>query len=430
MPDSDDDFGADPAPSNVIPFPGMRPNEKLTDAWSREVESFNRKSGKKHRFISPMDVVAELVKMRGMPQMPWPAVWPELARRARTYVGDCNSFVGSIGGGKTQRAVQLGMAVAGAGLPVLWLNLELGREQLLARQLGNLSGEHAYRVLDDWSEAKIRHQTAAFSDMWHFVDRYTDTDQQLEAMRDAIDMVWRVYRLPALFVVDHMGQHITQAKDARLEMTRVGQRYEAMALETKSWGMLLAQGTKSGQQLLTGKIEIENAAEAIGAAAEASVMQQVCANVIVSQLYKEDDAETLAGRDLLAKARWTGLEGQIGTTYYKPGGQWRETDYLPPTPAETKAAEEQEKKDQHRTEPARSRREIAASMSATRADTAEAVGRAALLKAIRDRGQFGLEEHVMRTVPGMRGARLHQALGALETAALIERAAGKRWRMR
>lgn len=429
----DDDFGGPPAPAapdNVIPFPGMRPNEKLTDAWAREVESFNKKNNKRHRFVSPMDVVNELVKMRGMPTMPWPAVWPELGSRARTYVGECNSFVGSIGGGKTQRAVQLGMAVAAAGLPVLWLNLELGREQLLARQLGNLTGEHAYQVLDDWGESRIRHHTAAFSDMWHFVDRYTDTDEQLAAVRDAIDMVWRVYRLPPLFVVDHMGQHITQAKDARLEMTRVGQQYERIALETKSWGMLLAQGTKSGQQLLTGKIEIENAAEAIGAAAEASVMQQVCSNVIVSQLYKEDDAITLEGRDLLAKARWTGREGQIGVRYSKPGGQWFELGHLPPTPAETRAAEEAEKKDTHRTEPPRSRTEIRKEMSASRADTADAIARANLLKSIRDRGQFGLEEHVMRNMAGLRGAKLHGALAALEGAALIERANGGRWRMR
>lgn len=428
---ADDDFTPAPVADNVIPFPAMRPNEKLTETWGREVEAFNKKNNKKHRFISPMDVVGELVKMRGMPVMPWPAIWPQLGERARTYVGECNSFVGSIGGGKTQKAVQLAMAVAGAGLPVLWLNLELGREQLLARQLGNLNGEHAMHVLEDWSEARIRHQTAAFSDMWHFVDRYTDTDEQLAAMRDAIDMVWRVYRLPPLFVVDHMGQHITQAKDARLEMTRVGQAYERIALETKSWGMLLAQGTKSGQQLLTGKIEIENAAEAIGAAAEASVMQQVCSNVIVSQLYKEDDSETLVGRDLLAKARWTGREGQIGTTYKKPGGVWGETDYLPPTPAETKAAVEAEKKDKHRTTPPRSAPEIRAEISSGRADVADVKRRAAVLRAIQARGEFGLENHMVRSIPGAgRGAQPQQALQELERMGSIERAPGSRWRMR
>lgn len=427
--DGGDEFGGSPEPDNVIPFPGMRPNEKLAEAWSREVDSFNKKTKKNHRFISPIDVVGELVKMRGMRTMPWPAAWPILGERARTYVGECNSFVGSIGGGKTQKAVQLCMAVCGAGLPVLWVNLELGREQLLARQLGNLNGEHAMHVLDDWPEARIRHQVAAFTDMWHFVDRYTDTDEQIEAVRDAIDMVWRVYRLPPLFVVDHMGQHITQARDARLEMTRVGQLYERIALETKSWGMLLAQGTKTGQQLLTGKIEVDNAAEAIGAAAEASVMQQVCSNVIVSQLYKEDDAMTLSGRDLLAKARWTGREGQIGTTYSKPGGVWGETDFLPPTPAEVKSAEEAEKKDTHRTAPARSAHEIRAGMATTRADNADAQRRARMLAIISERGHFGIEEHVLRSLPGVgRGAQVGRSLQELERGGAIQRTPDGRWR--
>ncbi len=427
---AEDDFGADPEPSNVIPFPGMRPNEKLTERWTREVEEVNRKRSKQYRFVSPMDVVTELIRMRGMPTMPWPAAWSSIGSRARTYVGECNAFVGAIGAGKTQWAIQLAIAVSGAGLPVVWGNLELGKEQLIARILANMNGEHAYRILDGWSESKIRHQISAITDMWHFIDRCSNADDQLAAVRDSIDVAHRVYRLPPLFVIDHMGQHITDAQNARLEMTRVGQAYERMALDTQAWGLLLAQGTKSGQELLTGRIEVDNAAQAIGAAAEASVMQQVASNVIVSQLYKEDDSEVLEGRNLLAKARWTGKEGQIGVKYSKPGGQWSELGHLPPTPAETKAQEEAEKKDQHRTEPPRARAEIRAEMSASRADTAEATARAGLLRAIRDRGHFGLEEHVMRTLPGMRGAKLHQALSALEKAIMIERAPGGRWRMR
>jgi len=427
---AEDEFGSDPAPDNVIPFPGMRPNAKLSEAWNREVEDVNKKLKKRHDFLSPVDVVAQLIKMRGMPTQPWPAEWPALGDRCRTYVGECNSFVGAIGGGKTQFAVQLARAVAGAGLPILFANLELGREQLIARILGNMAGEHAYSVLDSWPEARIRHHIAAITDMWHFVPRYLDTDEQVEAVRDGIDMVWRVYRLPPLFVVDHMGQHITDAQNARLEMIRVGQKYERIALETKSWGMLLAQGTKTGQQLLTGAIEVENAAEAIGAAAEASVMQQVCSNVIVSQLYKEDDAAKLSGRALVAKSRWKGAEGQVGMEYSKPGGVWTELGYLPPTPSAVKAAEEAEKKDKHRTAPPRGKIEIRAELSASAADTEEAKHRAALLRAIRLRGEQGLEQHLMRNVAGVRGAAIPKLLAELLTANAIEMLPGRRWRVR
>lgn len=425
-----DEFGGDPpAPDNVIPFPGMRANAKLSELWSKAVEARNRKNSSKHQLLSPADVVDGLIKMRGMPHMPWPAAWPELARRCRTYVGECNAFVGAIGGGKTQKAVQLGLAVSGAGLPVLWANLELGREQLIARILGNMNGEHAMHVMDDWEEAKIRHQISAVTDMWHFVDRYDDTDAQIAAVRDAIEVCWEIYRLPCLFVIDHLGQLITDAKDVRFEMLRVGKAFEKMALDYKVWGLLLAQGTKSGQQLLTGQVEVENAADAIGAAAESSIMQQVASNVIVSQLYKEDDQKKLQGRDLCAKCRWTGLEGQIGVEYSKPGGVWSELGHLPPTPQAVKAAEAAEKKDTHRTHPARTAAEIRQEMSATGADNAYVKGKATLLKLITTRGEFGLEQFAMRNVPGLRGAQIHRALQELEAGRIIERAPGGRWRV-
>jgi hypothetical protein len=294
-----------------------------------------------------------------------------------------------------------------------------------------MNGEHAYRVLDEWSEARIRHQISAVTDMWHFVDRYDEPEVQISAILDAIEMAWRIYRLPPLFVVDHIGMLICESENIRGEMLRYGKRFEKMALETRSWGLLLAQGTKSGQQLLTGKIEIDSAADAIGAAAESSIMQQVCSNVIVSQLYKEDDAMVLQGRSLLAKCRWTGLETQLGAEYSKPGGVWRETAHLPPTPAEVKAAEDGEKNDKHRVQPARSRSEIRVEISAARADTEDAKRRAALLKAIQSSGLDGIEQHLMRDLRGVgRGGQILQSLHELEAAKLIERMPGGRWRAR
>lgn len=428
-----DDFGGDPEPSNVIPFPAMRANAKLSELWAKAVEQRNRKTQKRHQLRSPADVVDNLIKMRGMPVQPWPASWTEINRRCRTYVGECNAFVGAIGAGKTQWAVQAALAVSGAGLPVLWANLELGGEQLVARILGNMNGEHAMHVLDNWEERRIRHQISAVTDMWHFVDRYDDTDEQIAAVGDAIDLVWEVYRLPCLFVIDHMGQLMTGAKASeaggRLEMLRVGKAFEKMALDKKAWGLLLAQGTKAGQQVLTGQVEVENAADAIGAAAESSIMQQVASNVIVNQLYKEDDASMLEGRHLAAKCRWTGLEGQIGVSYSKPGGVWSELGHLPPTPQAVKAAEAAEKKDQHRTHPPRTAEEIRREMSATGADNAFAKGKAALLKMITARGEFGLEQFAMLNVPGLRGAQVHKALQELEAGRVIERANGGRWRV-
>lgn len=426
---AEDDFGGDPSPDNVIPFPAMRPNAKLSDAWAKEVEATNRRKQKKYELVSPIQVVDSMMLIRTMPTMPWPQEWPEVGRRCRTYVGDCNAYVGAIGGGKTQRGVQLARAVAGSGLPILWANLELGREQVNARVLGNMNGTHAYEVLDSWSEQRIRHEISAVTDMWHFIDRFDEPEHQIEAIDDAIEICWKIYRLPPLFVVDHIGQLICESDNIRGEMLRYGKRFEKIALTRKCWGLLLAQGTKSGQHLLTGKADIDNAAEAIGAAAESSIMQQVCSNVIVSQLYKEDDAMVLQGRDLIAKARWTGLEGQVGTQYSKPGGVWSELNHLPPTPAETKAAEDAEKKDAHRSAPPRSRQELRAEISSSRADAEDAKRKANLLEAIRSRGLFGLEAHLIRDLKGCgRGGQIMSYLRELAEAGIVERA-GDRWRV-
>lgn len=423
-----EEFGDGPAPDNVIPFPAMRPNAKLGEVWARAVEAHNQKRKSRHKFISPADVIASMLEMRTMPKMPWPADWPQLSARCRTYVGECIGYVGSVGGGKTQKGMQLARGVMGAGLPVNWANLELGVEQGVARLLGNMNGEHAMTVLDDWEEKKLRHQVAAVTDMFHFVDRYDDTDEQLQAIRDAIEVAMQVYRVPVLTVVDHIGQLITDAKDARLEMLRVGKKLEKMALETKSWILILAQGTKAGQQLLTGKVEVESAADAIGAAAESQILQQVCSNVIVSQLYKEDDAEVLEGRDLVAKARWTGREGQVGVRYQKRGGVWIELDHLPPTPQAVEALEKSQKTDRHRTERTQSKPEIRQALNVEAAGDAAALRRAALLRAITERGMFGLEEHALKGVRGAgSGMALRRDLAELERTGAIARAPGRRW---
>lgn len=425
----DDAFGGSDPPDNVIPFPGMRPNQKATDAWGRAVEERNKKHKSRHKLISPVDVVSSMMEVRKLPKMPWPADWPELERRCVTPAGTCVAYVGSIGGGKTQKGVQIARAVMGAGLPVNWANLELGREECTARVLANMNGEHALHILDQWSEQKLRHGVAAFGDLFHFVDRYDAVDEQLEAIEACIEVAQSVYRTPCLTVIDHIGQLITDAKDARLEMLRVGKRFEKMALDTKSWILILAQGTKAGQQTLTGKVEIEAAADLIGAAAESQIMQQVCSNVIVSVLYKADDAPELEGRDHVAKARWTGLEGQVGTRYIKRGGVWVELGHLPPTPQAVDREEAAQKKDApHRTEPPQSKPEIRKALNVEAAGDAAAKRRAKLLAAIRDGGMFGLEEHSMKNIPGVgRGLALQQDLQELAKSGAVESKPGRRW---
>src|SRR3954462_876529 len=136
------EFGADPPdedaqPANVIPFPRMRPSNKLREAWAAAVARSNEKNGKRYQFPSPLDVVPSLVAKRSMPAMHWPAQWPELARRCRTYVGQCIGVTGPIGGGKTSFGLQVGVANTGHGHPLVWAALELDFEELDLRAVAN-----------------------------------------------------------------------------------------------------------------------------------------------------------------------------------------------------------------------------------------------------------------------------------------------------
>ncbi len=227
-------------------------------------------------------------------------------------------------------------------------------------------------------------------------------------------------------LADHLGQLISNAKDARLEMLRVGGAFEKLALDSKTWGLLLAQGTKSGQQVLSGKIDVENAADTIGAAAESSAMQQV---VIVSQLYKEDDAMVLKGRDHLAKARWTGMEGQIGVQYSKPGGVWTELDYLPSTPNEVKAQTEKAKKDKHRTGPEPTPAATRADMDSARSGNADAARRVWIMDFLSSRGMMGASWQDIQKAPGSgRNHALASTIQELERSDQVQKIGG-RWRI-
>jgi KaiC/GvpD/RAD55 family RecA-like ATPase len=429
----EDDFGGVPAPrelpSNVIPFPAMRANAKLSEAWSAEVAVRNKKNQTRHELLSPLDVLPSLIRVRSLPPMPWPPAWPDLANRVRIYPGQCLGVVGAIGGGKTSLAIQICLAAAGCGVPILWAPLELSREELLTRIVANMFGVHMMVVRDQWPEQRIAHALAASADMWHFVDRYDDPAQQIQAIDDAAGIVEQIYRVKPLVVVDHMGQLVAEERDARTAMMRAGRKFEAMTMRREMYTILLAQGARSTQALLTGKVEVESASDALGAAAESSIMEAVCASCITLAVFKENDAESLDGQAHVGKARSTGREGTVGMRFSKPGGVWHELGHLPPTPAAVKAAEDAEKKDKNRTSPPRSQREIRAEINAGRAGDADAARRADLLAALRKAGSEGCEVGTLRLLPGTgRSASIHQALQELERANLAERMPTGRWR--
>lgn len=425
----DDDFGGAPVPDNVIPFPGMRPNEKLRETWAKETEVQNAKLKANDKFRSPMQCLDEIIRRRGLPVFQWPALWPQLAERCRCYTGDVVIVTGPTGAGKTSFAIQVGLAFTGSGIPVLWCALELDPTQITERIVANMHGVHTMAIKEHWDRERIAHSLAAVEDMWRFVDRIMDPDAQLAALRRAIALVWRIYRVKPLVVIDYLGKLAALARDIRLATIQAAEQVRALAVDEECFVLMLAQPSRAKNQALTGKVDHESATDTSGSAAESGEAENAASIEINLEVFKADDAAELDARWNIAKSRHVGREGKVGSRFTKAGGVWSELDYIPAHPLAVKAEVEKQKKDKNRTEAAEGPIAVRKALNLSASGDASALRRAALLEAITDGGMFGLEQHLMRNVRGSaRGGQLARDLQDLERAGVIERATGGRWR--
>lgn len=421
----------DPAPppptgaAAEIPFPKLRANRRVAEAWTSELLVRNQRGSTKHRFPSPLGVLDDLERKRSMPALPWPASWPRLAARARCYPGDSVAIVGPQGGGKTSFAIQLCRAALGDGIPVLWCALELDETQIALRTVANMYGVHVNAIREGWSRERIAHALAAVDDLWRFVDRYSDPDVQLGALRDGIALAKKVFRASPLVVIDYLGKMASLARDIRVATIQAAEQLRALGVAEECFVAMLAQPSRSNNALLTGRSEIESATDAIGVASESSEVEAACRVVLGLSVFKLDDAAELDAHVLVSKSN-TGLEGRVGFRFSKPGGQWNELDYLPATPARVKADAESDKRDRHRTAPPRTIDQVRADLNQAAAGTVAAQQRAVVLEAITRAGHAGITETQLRGVG--RAAGVRRILAELAAGALIERV-GERWRV-
>jgi KaiC/GvpD/RAD55 family RecA-like ATPase len=427
---SEEDFGSyadeEPAQEVRVPFPGMRANQKLAEAWGRAVSSRNQKDGTAYKFPAPVESVDELIELRGMPAFCWPPQWQDTARRCRVYPRDVVGIVGSQGGGKTSYALQACLANAGAGGPVVWAPLELNKPQILTRAIGNLHGVHAAHVRDQWSRERIIHAASTFSDMFHFVDRFRDPDKQIAAMRAAVALCWEIYRVPPTLVVDHIGKLFSNARDPNVGASQALEALRELTEELNCITFALSQGSRANQSVLTGRTDVDAASDAMGVAANARAFEEDCSYVIALAVFKADDQVELDSHVLLTKCRHTGLEGRTGYKFSKPGGRWRELEYLPATPTQIKVDTEKAKKDKHRSGPPPSDSQIRDDLNAARAGDAAAMRRAKMLEVVTRHGMLGIDLQELRRVHGVgRGPVFHQALQELERAGSLERQGNK-----
>lgn len=412
----------------IIPFPGMRPNPKLQEAWEREVARSNEKRKTGYEFQGPLDVLDQLMAKRNLPVMRWPAAWPRIAERARTYAGDVISIAGAKGGGKTSFAVQACLANTGDGIPVLWAPLDLDSSQIITRIVASMHGVHTGEIRERWPREKIAHSLRAVHDMWHFVPRYRESTEQIHALLEGIDIAKRTYRVPPIVVIDYLGKLAQQARDIRLATIAAVAEMQMAAVREECIVMILCQTSRANERMLTGRDDVDSATDTMGVAADASAVEADARTQIALSVFKADDAPSLDAHVHVSKSN-VGLEGRVGFRFHKSGGVWEELGYIPTTPSQVKAEVEKAKRDKHRAGPPPTPEQSRQDLNATASSNAELVHRGNLLAAIRRAGPEGLMPAQIRGLRGAgRGIAVTASLQELERHGSIERTADGAWR--
>lgn len=426
----EDDFGGPQPPSNVIPFGRMKPAPGPVTAWEREILASNNRLQLSHKFISPIDALADMERQRHLPTLSYPAAWNDFARRCVLYAGEMIGVSGPTGGGKTSFAIEIARAAIGDGIPVLWLPLELDPPQVNLRIIANMSGRHTAAIRNNWSMEDQARALMSVVDRWRYVDKVRGWERQLTALRAAVQIAKRIYQKAPLWVMDYVGKLARgTGKDARSELADAIEALREMTIEEECYGAILSQTSRGNNAVLTGKIELDSATDAIGVSAETGELEHACAVNVGLNVFKQDDAEELDAHILISKARGTGLEGKVGGRFIKAGGQWKELEYLPATPGEVTSEVKKAKKDKHRVEPVDTKT-TRADLNFARAAKANADRQEALRQTLSFAGHFGAGTRELRKTRGCGNLKkMRESLDELIRQGIVEQMSEGRWRI-
>lgn len=195
-------------------------------------------------------------------------------------------LIGATSDGKSQLALQVALEAAKAGTPVLYVGLELGHADLVARLLGlMLSDDRQAPPQSKWSDLYLGKNRPALE---HARERYARAMADLplwlevgspygwtadllreraEALRDQFPEKEGNGSLPMLVVLDYL-QVIASPQDVRQELReRIGQaahQGRAVARDLGAAVLMLSSTSREGAAMLRAEREKEKAYEGLG----------------------------------------------------------------------------------------------------------------------------------------------------------------------
>ena len=249
--------------------------------------------------------------------------------RARTVT----ALVAGVGQGKTAFALQVAARHAVAA-PVVYVGLELTREQLAARIIAQLTGRAWHEVLDgEVGETEMR---AALDPLALYLPKRSDRPRA--AIEAALELATRERAGIPLLVIDYVQLLADVGPDMRIATMQAVRDVLQMTEETDMVTWFLSQGSRASAKLMR-EGGGQAAEDYVGVGAETASIEASAANELVLSFRKKDGEAEHEVTLHVAKAR-LGRTGRLGYRFHGPSGRWTEMAGAPLTSWQSEKREE------------------------------------------------------------------------------------------
>jgi replicative DNA helicase len=240
--------------------------------------------------------------------------------RARTVT----ALVAGVGQGKTSFALQVAARHAESS-PVVYVGLELTREQLVTRIIGQRTGTAWHKVADgELSDAEM---AAVLEPLALYLPARADDPPA--AVHAGYEIATSRHAGLPLLVIDYVQLLAKVGTDMRLATMDAVRQVLLLTEETDLVTWVLSQGSRTSAKLMRdggGKA----AEDFVAVGAETAAIEASAANELVFAFRKKDGEAEHQVTVHVAKARM-GQTGRLGYRFHGPTGRWTEMERPPLT---------------------------------------------------------------------------------------------------